>query len=504
MSAHSQEEVQNLFDTSLKLCTDKFKAGELSSAELLGKYLYQMWPHEEQVLQLYGLICHAQKKHEQAIEIFKQALAINPKNPENHNNISLCYSNLGCYETAVQHLETALQFDNAAYLYSNLGLQYRHQNKIHQAIAAFRKSIELNSVASSWGMLGGCYGELQDLKEAEYCFKKSIEIDPKFAAGHVDLASIYQLQGEWDQAWPEYEWRFEVYEQTKFWLQIYDPQKSWKGQDLHNKTIVLYNEQGVGDGIHFYRYVSAVKSLGAKVIIHCSEVVQPLFVEADEIFTAPPSLIPVKKELKIPEHDYHASLLSLPYLLQIPIPTTPYMHNERRLSMDDYADYFKIGIVWAGNPQHPNDAARSCYLKQFQTIHDIPGVKLFSLQLDKRQRAYHLKPTPVDLTEGAESMKIVDLAQDLKTFEDTAAAIQSLDLIITVDTAVLHLAGALNHPTWAILPWNPDWRWKLTGNTTEWYPSVTLFRQTEKNSWEPVFNRMTRQLQEKLHGFSAK
>jgi len=497
----TQEKIKELVSSGLDVATKKFAAGQIEDAEIVTKQVLKVDPTSQPGLQLLGLIKHKKNEHEKAIEIFETALQDDPKNVENYNNLALSYAGIGKYPKSIELLEKAIELSPKGFIYSNLGLQYRNNQEVDKAIEAFEKSLSMEETAHTWGMLGGCFGEKQNLEKAEQCFVRSLEINPDFAPGHVDLASIYQLKGEWAKAWEEYEWRFDVYQQTKFWQNIYEPEKRWNGKDdLTNKRIIIHSEQGIGDAIHFVRYVPLLKKLGAHTIIHCWENLENLFKPlSDETYTKDPSLIPIyqkrPKDFDIPQYDFHCSMMSLPHLLKSEeIPSTPYLHVDDKINTDDYEGLFKIGIVWGGNPQHPNDANRSCKLNYFRPIYELPNVKLFSLQKDTRPRAYRFMPTPIDLTEGAEDMKIVDLSEYMNNFEDTAAIIKGMDLIISIDTAVVHLAGAINHPTWALLAWNSDWRWKLRGDTTEWYPSVRLFRQQKNNDWESVFSEVTNRI----------
>lgn len=497
----TQEKIKELVNSGLDIATKKFSSGNIEDAEIVVKQVLKVEPHNQQGLQLLGLIKHKKNEHEKAIEIFESALAGDPDNVENYNNLALCYAGIGNYPKAIELLEKAVVANPKGFMYSNLGLQYRNNKDVDKAIENFEKSLALQETAHTWGMLGGCFGEKQNLDKAEECFRKSLELDPNFAPGHVDLASIYQLRGEWKKAWEEYEWRFEVYQQTRFWQQIYEPEKKWDGKtDLHGKRLIVHSEQGVGDAIHFVRYVPLLKSLGAYTILHCWESLESLFKPlADEIYTKDPSLIPIyqkrPQDFDMPPYDLHCSMMSLPYLLKCEeIPQSPYLHTDKKINMGDYQGLFKIGIVWGGNPQHPNDANRSCKLNHFRPIYELPNIKLFSLQKDTRPRAYRFMPTPIDLTEGASDMKIVDVSEFMNTFEDTAAIINGLDLVISVDTAVVHLAGAMGRPTWAMLAWNSDWRWKLVGETTEWYSSVKLFRQPQNGDWESVIQTIKNRL----------
>ena len=406
--------------------------------------------------------------------------------------MGLCYSNIGKYDEAIQMLQKAIQLNpNCSYMHSNLGLQYRHRDKIDDAIQCFEKSLSIEESHLTWGMLGGCYGEKRNLEEAEKCFLKAIEIKPDFANAHVDLANVYHFKGEWEKAWPEYEWRHDVFEQLKIWKTLYDPNKSWTGQSLKGKTIIIHGEQGCGDTIQFSRYISRLDA--EKVILHCHDDLATIFDNCvHEVYTEEPTLL---KRVDLPIHDYHCSVLSLPYFLNLKEIPPFYLKIDEMVNLDHYSDSFNIGIVWAGNPQHPNDANRSCHLANFREIHDMPGVKLFSLVKNSQPRIYRFNPNPIDLTEGTEDMKIIDMSQFMKTFKDTATIINSLDLIITVDTAVLHLAGSMGKPTWALLPYCSDWRWSQKGNTTVWYPSVRMFRQPSKGDWKTIFSEVRKEIQ---------
>lgn len=501
---YTQQEADDLVNEAVEKGFELFTNKRYEDAEITLTWALKVDPENVRALQIMGLLKHNQRKFTEGINFFQTAIKIEPNNAENHSNLSLCYSNLGEYEKSMPHIQKAVKLaPNCNFMHSNMGLIYFQNKDFDKAIECFLAAIKLKNEATTWCMLGGCYAEKRLLDKAEECFKKSIEIKPKFAGAHLDLAVIYHLKGDWDKAWKEYEWRFECHDQTKFWLDLFDIKKRWCGEDLKGKRIILHSEQGVGDCLHFFRYVSLVKKLGAYVIMHCQEALDSLFSpHVDEMYTIDPGTIPLHAfrdaNFGIPEYDYFASVMSLPYLLgNPPIPGTPYLHTDKKISLDNYSDYFKIGISWGGNPQHPNDAYRSCRLNLFRPIHDMPNVKLFSLQKDKRLRQYHLSKTPIDLMEGSEGMKIIDM--EMNTFEDTAAILKSLDLLITVDTSVLHLAGALQVPTWALLSYNNDWRWKAEGSNTEWYSSVKLFRQKTLGDWIPVFDEIKEALQKEKY-----
>jgi len=189
--------------------------------------------------------------------------------------------------------------------------------------------------------------------------------------------------------------------------------------------------------------------------------------------------------------NFHCSLASLPHLLKISkkeAESPPYLRATKPANFEKYSGC-KVGLVWAGSPRHARDELRSCKLNNFKPLFEIPNINFFSLQKDLRKRVWG-ESEPVDLAKGCKGMKLIDMSEFITDWEDTAAMIAAMDLIITVDTAVLHLAGAMGKKTWALIPYNPDWRWGLPGLTesTFWYPSVKLFRQPKRRDWESVIN----------------
>jgi hypothetical protein len=202
-----------------------------------------------------------------------------------------------------------------------------------------------------------------------------------------------------------------------------------------------------------------------------------------------------RREFVLPKYDYHCSLLSLPYLLGSPeIIQPPYIACNDPAKLHDYENKTKIGIVWAGNPMHPNDQIRSCYLKYFKPLQQLPEIQFFSLMKDIRARKYQAKKEFVDYTEDTNDMNIVDMSPFLENFVSTANIIASLDLIISVDSCVLHLAGAMNKKAYAMIPYDHDWRWQDDRTESIWYPSIKLFRQKKRGNWQQVINDIVLEL----------
>jgi tetratricopeptide (TPR) repeat protein len=382
---------------------------------------------------------------------------------------------------------------------NNLALQYRQLSDYDKSIETFNNALKMQNLPQIWNNLGGVYGELHDLDNAELCFKTALELDPNFSASHVDLAFCHHLRGDSEKGFEEYEWRFDFFPQLKFYVNNYDQSKKWDGiQSLNGKTILLYGEQGLGDTIHFIRYVPKLKELGAKILVHCPESLNGVISRCEGVDGIINRDIVTGKGDEFPEYDYQCSMISLPHLLKC-------VHMKNKIyikpkvvfnSKEQYPDTFNIGIAWAGSPAHPNDAVRSLKLKYFKPIHDIPGVKLFNLQFDMRQRMYRNGITNIDLTEGCDDLKIVDMTNMIQTFDDTATIISGLDLIISCDTALVHLAGAMNVPCWVLISRTLDWRWGLEGSSTHWYDSLKLFRQSKRDDWASVIEEVKGELSE--------
>ena len=482
-------------------------------AEIILKQLLRVDPEHFSGLQLLGLAKHRQGKNAEAVEIFQTAIEMDPHSADNHNNIGLAYGGLGNNQRAIEHIKKAVELNPSQYLFlNNLALQYRLIGDHKSAVATLEQGVELcPTSAQMWTNLGGIYGELKQIERSKECFNKAIESEPFYSAAHIDLAFAHHLLGEWEDGFYSYEWRFEYFDQMKFYKNAYDQSKRWNGVDsLNNKTILIYAEQGIGDCIHFMRFIPELKKRGCKIIVHCPLGLDELVKRCEGVDATNNRDIVNNTGDEFPPYDYQCAIMSLPHLLKsFKFSGKPYVKpitNSFRTSVEqEYEEEtLKIGIVWAGSPAHPHDQRRSIPLKYFKGIYETKGVRVFSLQFDTRPRKYGFDMRPgsegkiVDYAEGCENMKLVDLTTMIQNMEDTATILAGLDLVIACDTAVVHLAGAMGIPCWVCIPWNPDWRWGITGDTTVWYDSVKIFRQTEKDDWAGVFERIQKELDETL------
>jgi hypothetical protein len=289
------------------------------------------------------------------------------------------------------------------------------------------------------------------------------------------------MHGDFERGWPMYESRWENSPsgQRRF------PQPQWQGEGLDAHRILVHAEQGLGDSLQFIRYARLIAERGGKVIVECPRTLADLFRTATgvhEVITAGDPL---------PAFDMHVAMLSLPLLFNTTsssIPNEmPYLFAESR-RREEWRHRLatarhKIGLAWTGNPARPSLRKRHIDARILLPLMSVKDVEFYSLQVDQ-----------ISADTRGDSLKITDLTEHLHDFADTAALMMELDLIISVDTAVAHLAGALGRPVWTLLPFVPDWRWGLKGETTPWYPTMRLFRQPVLGDWDSVIQRVTREL----------
>lgn len=433
-----------------------------------------------------GEICLLQNNYTDAVAHFKKSVATEAGRAETHCNLGLAYWHLGKIQQALDSCQTAIRLNpELAEAYSNLGLVLNAQGRSEGACAACQQAIHLNPfLDGAYVNLGMACHDMGRYDEASEAYEKTMRINPNNPDAHWNLALLLLLHGEFERGWEEYEWRWQ--------RQATPPrpfvQRLWDGSTLAGRTILLHAEQGLGDTLQFVRYIQHVKARGGRVIVECQAPLAKLVSTCDGVDEV------VVQGSPLPPFDVHAPLLSLPRIFQTRINSvpnqTPYLkvpdQNHARIlaAISSNPGQLKVGIVWAGRPTHPNDRNRSCEFALFRPLSMLANIKLFSLQKGERCS---------DLATNAVSA--INLGDMLNDFSDTAAAISRLDLVISVDTSVAHLAGALGKPTWVLLPHVPDWRWMLTDEKTPWYPHMRLFRQHQAGDWSTVFERVTTALQ---------
>lgn len=422
-----------------------------------------------------GVALHHLNRREEAIEAYEAVLGQEPNHPGALTNIGVAYQEQRNFIRSLKSLERALRFTpNDPLLLTDLGVTLQKIGRTDDAITRFNEALDADpTYGKAWSNLGNAYQDQLNLAEAWEAHRRAINIEPENPDFHWNLAMTLLLAGEYEQGWAEYEWRHRRNDATNL------RGAPWQGEELNGKTLFLAAEQGAGDAIQFVRYAPALAAQGAEIILQVHTNLQKLFETLEGITQV------ITQNDTLPSFDFQASLMSLPYLLYDTFETleskVPYLSvpADVKCSLSPSSGNRRIGLVWAGNPEHSNDHNRSCPFDQLMPLFELPDIDWISLQ---NEPSVHT---------GA---SIIDLSAQLNCFADTAAIMAQLDLIISVDTATAHLAGALGCPVWLMLPYSPDWRWLTDRTDSPWYPSARLYRQPKPGDWHSVINAITNDL----------
>ena len=426
-----------------------------------------------------------------AIENYRKAIHYKPDFVEAYNHLGVLLNDQGRSSEAIENYRLALGFDaKYAELYNNLGIALKEQEQFAEAIENFKYALRLEpEFAEAYYNLANSLRDQGLCAEAIDKYRKAIQLKTDYAQAHWNMSLALLLNGDFAEGWKEYRWRrnAELNHVTDY---HHSGKPRWDGSSFAGKRLFVHYEQGLGDNIQFVRYLHKVKARGGTVIL---ETLKPL-INLFKDFLCIDELVEYHhgKSSSV-SFDIYTSLMDLPNIFGTTLETipsdVPYIYADRAKAeywQNELAGPdFKVGIVWAGSPVHGNDRYRSCSLECFAPLSDIQGVRLYGLQ--KGHAAAQIQQL-----NG--TMSITDISNKFEDFTDTTAAIQNLDLVISVDTSVLHLAGAMGKPTWALLPYAPEWRWMLNRQDSPWYPTMKLFRQKEWGRWEPVFQQVTREL----------
>jgi FkbM family methyltransferase len=441
-----------------------------------------------------GIALRQSGQAEAAVASCREAARLKPDLPEAHNNLGSALEEVGRYDEAIVTLQEALRIKpDFSKAHNNLGIAYWYLGRYDEAAGSYRRAIELMpEMAEAHNNLGNVLRDQGNLDEAEACYRQAADLKPNYADPHWNQSLVWLLEGDFERGWAEYEWRWKL----KNFKPRQCPQPSWDGSSLEGKTILLAAEQGLGDTIQFIRYAPLLKERGARVL---AEIQRPL----RQILSTAPGIdqLLVQGEAT-PAFDTHVTLLSLPRLLGTRLDSVPasvpYLSADPALVekwRDDLTSLpgFKIGIAWKGSPQNRTDRGRSLPLRLFENLARVPGVTLVSLQKGQGIE---------QIAEVSDRFQVIDFGDRLDAeagpFMDTAAIMRHLDLVITCDSSLAHLAGALGAPVWIALMLTPDWRWLNGRDDSPWYPTARLYRQTRVGDWPDVFDRMASALQDQM------
>jgi tetratricopeptide (TPR) repeat protein len=479
-------------ETRRRLARLYFSSGDLPSALPHFKAWAELAPDDAQAYYELGLVLANLGNWEEAIQAWRQSLIIAPGNAAIYSDLSVALGACGKIDEAITAAREAIAIDpTMAAAYNNLGGLLNEKGEFDESIPIFRKAIYYNAhYPDAYLNLGNALQQNGNIPEALQAYQKATSLNPNHAAGQFNESLAQLLTGNFREGWKKYEYRWDSAQ--KHGRRNFS-QPLWLGDPrLAGKKILLHAEQGFGDTFQFVRYVEAAAEHGAIVYL---EVQSPLKGLMSKQW---PSVRVFAPGEALPAFDLHCPLLSLPLAFETQLSTIPrkvpyisaptdkisYWQHQLK-QRDPVARENKIGIVWAGNSKNATDRFRSIPLSELRPLLATPDCRFFVLQKEISTADHSLLKT---------MPQVVNLSSELEDFSDTAAIISQLDLIISVETAVAHLAGAMGMPTWIPLPVAPSWRWLLEREDSPWYPTVRLFRQIRKGDWSPVVQEMAEAL----------
>ncbi len=428
-------------------------------------------------------------KMAEAVTAFENAIKLNPDYLESHFNLGVTFYKQGRYDDAIKSYRNALQIKPGyAEAFNNLGVVLKAKGMVDDAISSFKSAVHINPehVDAHYNLGNMLWGSGRH-NEAIGCYDRALKFDTDHIEARWNRALLLLMTGNYEQGWQDYEVRFA----RKTPPERLFAQPRWDGSDLSGRRILVYSEQGFGDTFQFVRLLPMVKARGGKVIFECQKELSSVLSLCDGIDEIIDQNDSGKPDISF---DTHIPLLSLPGVLGVRLENlpskVPYVFVNAEL-IDKWRERlrvhkgYKVGIVWGGNPDYRYNSGRSCDLKTFGLVGQLPGTTLFSLQKGGSELAAVNQP---------DEFSIANLNAEPNNFSDTAALIMNLDLVISVDTAVVHLAGALGKPVWLILVHASDWRYLLKRTDSPWYPTMRIFRCPKSGDRTVVMRQMVEEL----------
>lgn len=468
-------------EQALALGKAKHQQGELREAQSIYEQILRAFPDQPEALHLSGLAAFQEGRLDVAVTFLRKAIGLVPNAPHFHLNLGHVYSAQSVFPEAIAEYQHALALQPTfVEALKSLGNLLREQGEIDPSVDLLTRAVSAKpGSAELLNCLGTSLRQQGKFEEAIHRFRQAIVIDPQLAAAHHNLGLMLLQQGDESTGWREFEWRWKVPEYAKIYPQF--PTPRWNGEDLRGRRILLHCEQGFGDTIQFVRYAKQVADRGGEVILLCQPELAKLLKSAPGVSQL------ITDGDRLPGFDFHSPLMSLPGILGTedtsasPYLTIPQMDIDRWRAKLGSNKSRRIGLVWAGHRGHRMDWNRSIPLQQLQPLKCVANASFYNLQLGDAYRQ-------------ASEFPLIDFTSELHDFAETAALIQNLDLVITVDTAVAHLAGAMGKRVWVLLPFVPDWRWRLNRDDSIWYPTMRLFRQSTRGDWSQPIERLANAL----------
>ena len=465
--------------------------GRPADALLSFQHALKLAPRHRDAAYLSGVLLCELKRHGEALGHFDLCVELQPDDASMRLKRALVLIDLKRFEEALADYRRAHTLDPGnADTCNNVGHVLAQLRRYEETLEWFDKAIELRpefNTALTNKAASLC--QLRHYHEALEIYRHLISLDPNNALAELGLAHLGLATGNFEAGWAGYEARLKLSHRSSYYPKFSQPM--WHGREsVEGKTILIYADEGLGDSIQFARYIPMLAARGAQIILVVQEPARVLLSGIPGVSQCLPKTID-----QFPAFDFHCAISSLPLAFSTRLETIPpgvkYLPAPAESRVQAWEDRLgphnklRVGLVWSGNPKHENDFNRSIPLRTLTRILDTDAT-FVSLQKD---------PRPGDKAALLERTDIVDMTEHLADFSETAALVNCLDLIVTVDTSVAHLAAALGRPTWILLPYSPDYRWLLDRDDSPWYPSVRLFRQTETREYGTVLDRVRDELQ---------
>lgn len=475
-------------DLYVRLCIIRHTQGNPHGAVIAGQKAVELVPNSGEAWSNLSIALAAAKKIDQAMDACNKAMELSPGRPGVYNNLGFVHERAGRLADAEQAYLKAIELDpNFGTAYRNLAAMYDGMDRVDESITKLERALELMPRdQEGWTNMSSLKRRARDYPGALVAAERAVQINPSHPNAHGNLGLSLLALGQYERGFSEYEWRWRC---DNFTTPTRDfSQPMWDGSDPKGRKIFVHSEQGFGDTLQFARYVPLLAAQGATVYFEAVLPLRPLLQKLKGASKV------VAGGTRPPDFDLHIPLLSLPRIFKTTLENlpveVPYIGvDEAKVQqwkerIDKAAGPgFKVGLVWAGNVKP--DAGRTCPLSKLAPLASVPGVTFVSFQK---------KENPLSEEAPPAGMKFVDVSADLKDFSETAAAMMNVDLIITIDTASAHLAGALGRPTWTLVPWSGDWRWLNDREDSPWYPTMRLFRQPARGDWDSVAQKLAEEL----------
>jgi tetratricopeptide (TPR) repeat protein len=437
-------------------------------------------PDYAEALNNRGAILRELKRFDEALASYDRALAVRPENADALYNRGNTLKELKRFDAALASYDRALAArPDYTEALNNRGAILRELKRFDEALASYDRALAVQPEhADTLNNRGNTLKALKRFDAALTSYDRALAVRPDYAEAHWNESLVRLLTGDFVRGWKKFEWRWKNESLNRSWRNFAQP--LWLGETgIEGKTILLHCEQGLGDTIQFCRYVPLVAARGARVLLQVPEALQGLMASVAGVAQV------IGATSMLPDFDLHCPLLSLPLAFDTRLDTIPSATPYLSASPESVSSWNvtlglkhrpRIGLVWSGNPVHTNDHNRSIKLKILLQLLDIDAT-FVSLQKD-----IHAD----DATVLKDRSDLLNFGDKLADFSETAALVSNLDLVISVDTSVAHLAGALAKPVWVLLPFLSDWRWLLDRDDSPWYPTARLFRQRAADDWSGV------------------